>query len=401
VSRNDRDVVIVSACRTPIGKFGGVFKEVRAYQLAGFVMEEAIKRAGIQKDRLDEVIAGDGLQCVDEANTARVAALGIGIPPEVPAFTVQRQCSSAMQALVCARQEIVAGDADVILAVGTESQSSAPYILKTARWGQRLMHGEMTDSLWEILLSGSGLVGEKMLMGETAERVADLYGVSREAQDEVALRSHQNAEAAIKAGRFKEEIVPVPVRARKGETTLVAQDEHPRFGLTMEDLVKLQPAFRPDGTVTAGNSSGLNDGAAAVIVMSRARATELGVTPLACIRATSAAGVAPEVMGIGPIPATQKILQRANLALDAIGLIEMNEAFASQYLACERELDIDRERTNVNGSGIGLGHPAGATGIRLVVTLLHEMRRRGEQYGLATLCVGGGMGLATLLELEA
>jgi acetyl-CoA C-acetyltransferase len=345
-------------------------------------------------------VAGDGLQCVDEANTARVAALSIGIPPEVPAFTVQRQCASAMQALVCARQEIIAGDAEVILAVGTESQSSAPYLLKTARWGQRLMHGEMTDCLWEILLSGSGLVGEKMLMGETAERVAVAYGVSREDQDEVALRSHRNAEAAVKSGTFVDEIVPVPLKGRKGAVTVVDRDEHPRFGLTMEDLVKLPAAFVPGGTVTAGNSSGLNDGAAAVVLMSRAKAAELGATPLARIVATSAAGVAPELMGIGPIPAVRKLLARTGLPLDAIGVIEMNEAFASQYIACERELGIDRERTNVNGSGIGLGHPAGATGIRLVVTLLYEMRRRGEQYGLATLCVGGGMGLATLLELE-
>ncbi|MCZ7665124.1 MAG: thiolase family protein [Thermoleophilia bacterium] len=400
MERTDRDVVVVSACRTAIGKFGGQFKDIRAHRLAGFAMEEAIMRAGLAKDQLDEVVAGDGIQCNDEANTARVAALGIGIPPEVPAFTVQRQCGSAMQALICAKQEIQAGDAEVVLAVGVESQSSAPYVLKTARWGQRLMHGEMAGTLWDTLLSGSGLVGEKMLMGETAERVAERYQISREAQDEVALRSHRNAEAAIATGKFKEEIVPVPIRGRKGDTTLVDQDEHPRFGLTMDDLAKLPPAFREGGTVTAGNSSGLNDGAAAVVVMTRARARDLGCRPLAAIRATSIAGVPPEVMGIGPIPATQKILACTGLSLRDIGLIEMNEAFASQYVACEEELGLDRERTNVNGSGIGLGHPAGATGIRLVVTLVHEMRRRGVQFGLATLCVGGGMGLATLLELE-
>lgn len=400
MEQTDRDVVIVSSCRTPIGKFGGHFKDLRAYQLAGVVMEEAVKRAGIEKGQLDEVIAGDGIQCNDEANTARVAALGCGIPPEVPAFTVQRQCSSAMQALVCAKQEILAGDAEVVLAVGVESQSSAPYVLKSARWGQRLMHGEMSDTLWDTLLSGSGLVGEKMLMGETAERVAERYGVSREDQDEVALRSHQNAEAAIKAGRFQEEIVPVPVKGRKGQVTLVEQDEHPRFGLTLADLAKLPPAFREVGTVTAGNSSGLNDGAAAVLVMTRAKARELGVTPLARILSTAAAGVAPDIMGVGPIPATRKILVKSGLDLADIGLFEMNEAFASQYIACERELGIGREKSNVNGSGIGLGHPAGATGIRLIVTLLHEMRRRGEQFGLASLCVGGGMGLATLIENE-
>ncbi|MDW7710416.1 MAG: thiolase family protein [Deferrisomatales bacterium] len=396
----ERDAVIVSAVRTPIGKFGGAFKELRAYQLAAVVMGEALGRAGVGPGTLDEVIAGDCIQAPDEANTARTAALAAGIPVDVPAYTVQKQCSSSMQALSSARCQILAGEADAVLVVGVESMSNAPYVLKTARWGQRLMHGEMTDSVWELLHSGSGLLGpRKMIMGETAENLASQYGITREDQDEVALRSHHNAEGAIRDGRFREEIVPVTVKGPKGET-VVDTDEHPRFGIRMADLARLKPAFRADGTVTAGNASGLNDGAAAAVVMSRARAEELGLAPLARVVAQTSAGVPPEIMGYGPVPATRKLLERTGLGLEEIGLVELNEAFAAQYLACERGLGLDRERTNVNGSGIGLGHPVGCTGLRLVVSLAHELRRRRERYGLATLCVGGGMGMATLLERE-
>ncbi|MFA6148096.1 MAG: acetyl-CoA C-acetyltransferase [bacterium] len=395
----DKDVVIVGAVRTAIGKFGGSLKDLRAYQLAGMVMESALARAGVEKGAVDEVIAGDCIQCVDEANTARTAALSIGIPVEVPAYTVQKQCSSSMQALSCARTQILAGEADIVLVAGVESMSNAPYVLKTARWGQRLNHGELTDTIWELLYSGSGLLGRRMIMGETAENLALKYGISRQEQDEVALRSHRNAERAVKNGTFNEEIVPVSVNSRKG-MSLVDTDEHPRIGLTMDELTALKPAFRKDGTVTAGNASGINDGAAAIVVASRARAKDLGLAPLARLVAQASAGVSPEIMGYGPVPATQKLLARTGVPLKEIGLIEVNEAFAAQYIACEKGLGLDREKVNVNGSGIGLGHPVGCTGVRLVVSLLHEMRRRNERYGLATLCVGGGMGMSTLLELE-
>lgn len=397
--RNGRDVVIISAVRTPIGKFGGALKDLRAFQLAGVVMESALDRAGVGKESVDEVIAGDCIQCVDEANTARTAALSIGIPVEVPAYTVQKQCSSSMQALSCARTQILAGETDIALVVGVESMSNAPYLLKNARWGQRLNHGELTDSIWELLHSGSGLLGRQTIMGETAENLADKYRISRQEQDEVAIRSHNNAERAVTSGRFKEEIVPVTIQTRKGET-VVDQDEHPRFGLSMKDLAGLRPAFRKEGTVTAGNSSGINDGAASVVLTSRAKAGEMGLKPMARVVAQASAGVPPEIMGYGPVPATGKLLHKAGVPLAEIGLVEMNEAFAAQYLACEKGLGLDREKVNVNGSGIGLGHPVGCTGIRLVVSLLYEMRRRGERYGLATLCVGGGMGMSTLLELE-
>jgi acetyl-CoA C-acetyltransferase len=397
---SEQDVVIVSAVRTPIGKFGGSLKDFRAYQLAGVAMEAALARAGVDKGAVDEVVAGDCIQCPDEANTARTAALSIGIPVEVPAYTVQKQCSSSMQALSSARTQILAGEADIVLVVGVESMSNAPYLLKTARWGQRLTHGELTDVIWELLYSGSGLLGERMIMGETAENLARKYGISRREQDEVALRSNRNAERAVKSGTFREEIVPVPIKTRKGES-IVDADEHPRFGVTLAELEGLKPAFRKDGTVTAGNASGINDGAAAAVVTSRRKARELGLKPLGRVVAQTSAGVPPDIMGYGPVPATEKLLARTGLSLRDIGLIELNEAFAAQYLACEKGLGLDRDRVNVNGSGIGLGHPVGCTGIRLVVSLLHEMRRRNERYGLATLCVGGGMGMSTLLELEA
>lgn len=399
MSDNGRDVVIVGAVRTAIGKFGGGLKDLRAFQLAGAVMEAVLLRAGVEKGSVDEVIAGECIQCVDEANTARTAALSIGIPAEVPAYTVQKQCSSSMQALSSARTQILAGEAEIVLVAGVESMSNAPYVLKTARWGQRLNHGELTDTIWELLYSGSGLLGGRMIMGETAENLTRKYGISRQEQDEIALRSHRNAERAVKSGTFKEEIVPVAVATRKGET-LIDTDEHPRIGLTIQELSALKPAFRKDGTVTAGNSSGINDGAAAVLVCSRAKARELGLKPLVRVVAQASAGVPPEIMGYGPVPATRKLLARADVSLGEIGLIEVNEAFAAQYMACESGLELEREKVNVNGSGIGLGHPVGSTGIRLVVSLLHEMRRRGERYGLATLCVGGGMGMSTLLELE-
>jgi acetyl-CoA C-acetyltransferase len=397
--KSPNDIVIVSAARTPIGKFGEAFKSLRAHQLAAVVITEVLKRAGLSGNQLDDVILGDCCQCADEANTARTAALKAGIPAEVPAVTIQRQCSSAMQALAFGVQQIKAGDSQVVLTGGVESMSSAPYLLMSARWGQRLNHGQMTDSLWEMLHSGSNLLEKTgYIMGQTAENLAEKYNISREEQDSVALRSHNNAEAAIKAGKFKDEIVPVAVPQRKGDPLMVDTDEHVRYGLELKDLSRLAPTFKKDGTVTAGNASGLNDGAAALVITTRSKAQELGLTPLAKIIAQAVAGVDPKYMGYGPVPATEKCLARASMSLKDIELIEVNEAFAAQYLACEKGLGLNRDITNVNGSGIGLGHPVGATGVRIVITLLYEMIRRNLSIGLATLCVGGGMGMTTIIE---
>jgi acetyl-CoA C-acetyltransferase len=391
---NSKEVVIVSAVRTPIGDFGGSLRDVSALQLGKTVVEEALRRVeGLEKDAVEEIIFGNCSQRSDEPNIARCIALESGFPVQTTGFTIQRQCSSAMQSIVSGCQEIVLGDCEIVIAGGVESMSSAPYVLKGARWGQRLQHGEMTDALWEMLMDPV----HKIMMGETAERLADKYAISREEQDEVAARSHLNALAAIDDGRFSEEIVPVTVKTRKGEV-IVDKDEHPRRDISRETLAKLKPVFRKEGTVTAGNASGLNDGAAAVVLMSAEKAAELGLKPLARIVSYAWAGVEPDLMGYGPVPATQKALAKAEMTLEQIELIELNEAFAAQYLACEKLLGMNRDITNVNGSGIGLGHPVGATGARIVVTLLHEMARRGNRYGLATLCVGGGMGMTLILE---
>jgi acetyl-CoA C-acetyltransferase len=399
--KSPSDIVIVSAARTPIGKFGEAFKSLRAHQLAATVITEVLRRGNLSGDQLDDVILGDCCQCADEANTARTAALKAGIPVEVPAVTIQRQCSSAMQALAFGVQQIKAADSQLVLAGGVESMSSAPYLLMTARWGQRLNHGRMTDSLWELLHSGSNLLEKNgYIMGQTAENLADKYNISREEQDVVALRSHNNAEDAIKSGKFKEEIVPVAIPQKRGDPLWVDTDEHVRYGLTMADLSRLSPTFKEDGTVTAGNSSGLNDGAAAVVISSRAHAQDLGLKPMARIVAQAVAGVDPKLMGFGPVPATEKCLARAGMTLKDIQLIELNEAFAAQYLACEKGIGLNRAITNVNGSGIGLGHPVGATGVRIIISLLYEMIRRNCTLGLATLCVGGGMGMSTIIERE-
>ncbi len=394
----DNDIVIVSAARTAIGKFGGSLKDIRASQLAAHVMKEALKRANnLDPGLLSDIIVGDCVQCFDEANTARTAALFAGFPVEVPAVTIQRQCSSSMQALVFGAQQIKCGDSDIVMVAGTESMSSAPYYLPTARWGMRLMNHEATDALWEMLHSGSRLLGDNIIMGQTAENLAEKYNISREDQDQLALESQHKAEAAIKAGKFKDEIVPIEIPGKRGEKRVFDQDEHPRFGLKLEDLAKLKPVFKKDGTVTAGNSSGLNDGAAAATIMTRKRAEELGLKPMARIFAHAIAGVHPHYMGYGPVPATEKVLKKAGMTLKDIQLIELNEAFAAQFIACERGLGLDRSITNVNGSGISLGHPVGCTGLRIIVTLIYEMARRDLEVGLATLCVGGGMGMSTII----
>ena len=397
----DNDVVMVSAVRTAIGKFGGALKEVRASRLAAYVMQEAIRRTNdLDTNLIDDVILGDCIQCFDEANTARTAALVAGLPVHVPAFTIQRQCSSSMQALNSGVQQIRCGDSEIVLVGGVESMSSAPYYLNNARWGMRLMNHEVTDSVWEMLHSSSRLLGKPMIMGITAENLSEKYGISRKAQDQVAMESHNKAEAAITSGRFKEEIVPIELPGKKGLKNVFDQDEHPRFGLTMEDLSRLKPAFKENGTVTAGNSSGLNDGAAAAILMTRKRARDMGLTPMARIVTHAVVGVEPHLMGYGPVPATEKALKKAGMNLEDIQLIELNEAFAAQYIACEQALGLDRTITNVNGSGIGLGHPVGCTGLRIVVSLIFEMIRRNLEVGLATLCVGGGMGMATIVTRD-
>ncbi len=389
-----QDVYIMSGARTAIGDFGGALKDFLGHQLVVHPMEEAIKRAKIGKEVVEEVILGHCIQRTDEPNTARTAVIKMGLPMGVPAFTVQRQCSSAMQAIVSGAQMIKLGEADVVIAGGVETMSSAPYLLKTARWGQRLQHGQMADTVWDVLtdpLNG-------MLMGAATELLAEKYKITREEMDEVAYRSHKNASRAMAEGKFKDEIVPVPIAQRKGPPKIFDTDEHPRKDLSMEDLTKLPPVFKKGGTVTAGNSSGINDGASAVVLMSGEKVQKLGLKPMARIVSYAWAALEPEYFGYGPVPATQKALQRANLTLRDMELIEVNEAFAGQYMACEKGLGLKREIVNVNGSGIALGHPVGSTGARIIITLLYEMARRRLKMGLATLCVGGGMGMSMIIE---
>jgi acetyl-CoA C-acetyltransferase len=389
-----QEVYIMSGARTAIGDFGGALKDFLGHQLVVHPMEEAIKRAKIGKEMVEEVILGHCIQRTDEPNTARTAVIKMGLPMSVPAFTVQRQCSSAMQAMVSGAQMIKLREAEVVVAGGVETMSSAPYMLKTARWGQRLQHGQMSDTVWDVLtdpLSG-------MLMGAATELLAEKYKITREEMDEVAYRSHKNAGKAMTEGKFKDEIVPVPIPQRKGPPKIFDTDEHPRKDISMEDLTKLPTVFKKGGTVTAGNSSGINDGASAVVLMSGEKVQKLGLKPMGRIVSYAWAALEPEYFGYGPVPATQKALQRAKLTLQDMELIEVNEAFAGQYLACEKGLGLKRNIVNVNGSGIALGHPVGSTGARIVITLLYEMARRGLKMGLATLCVGGGMGMSMIVE---
>lgn len=387
------NIVIAAAARTPIGSFGGSLKDVMANELAATVIREVVKRSGVEPSMVDEVILGNCIMRSDEANIARMAALKAGLPIETSAFTIQRQCSSGMQAVVSGFQEIALGDAEIVIAGGTESMSNAPYVLKDARWGKRMQHGQLTDAMWELLHDPN----YNVIMGMTAENLAEKYNITREEQDEIALRSHKNAARAWEMGYFKEEIVPVEVKTRKG-VQVVDRDEHFRPNLTMEDLAALKPVFKKDGTVTAGNASGVNDGASAVVLMKESKAKELGIKPLARIVSYAWAAVEPWLMGYGPVPATKKLLKRTGLSLSDIELIELNEAFAAQYLACEKLLDLNREIVNVNGSGVGLGHPVGSTGCRIIVSLIYEMKRRKNRLGMASLCVGGGMGMSILVE---
>ncbi|MGB9808641.1 MAG: acetyl-CoA C-acetyltransferase [Caldanaerobacter sp.] len=393
-----KEAVIVSAVRTAIGKFGGSLAGIPVVDLGAIVIKEALKRAKVAPEQVDEVFMGIILQAGLGQNPARQSAVKAGIPVEVPATTINMVCGSGLRTVAMAAQAVMLGDADIVVAGGMESMSRAPYLLRDARWGYRMNmpYGELVD---EMVYDGLWDVFNQYHMGITAENIAERYKISRQEQDEFALRSQNLAEAAIRAGKFEEEIVPVPIPQKKGDPIEFKIDEHPRFGTTMEDLAKLKPAFKPDGTVTAGNASGINDGAAAVVVMSRDKAKELGITPLATIKSYAYAGVDPAVMGLGPIYSTRKALDKAGLKMEDIDLIEANEAFAAQAIAVARELNFDMEKVNVNGGAIALGHPIGASGARILVTLLHEMKRRGSRLGLATLCIGGGMGISMIVEM--
>ncbi|MCF0148724.1 MAG: acetyl-CoA C-acetyltransferase [Clostridium sp.] len=390
-----KEVVIASAVRTPIGSFGGGLKDVSAADLGALVIKEAVNRAGIKGELVEEVLMGNVIQAGLGQNVARQSTIKAGLPVEVPAMTINMVCGSGLRTVALAAQMIKAGDADIIVAGGTENMSQAPYVLKSARWGQRMGDGKMVDSLINDALTDAF---NNYHMGVTAENIAKEWNLTREEQDQFALNSQLKAEAAIKAGKFKDEIVPVVIPQRKGEPKVFDTDEFPRFGATIESLAKLRPAFIKDGTVTAGNASGINDGAAAFVVMSAEKAEELGITPLAKIVSYGQKGLDPAIMGYGPFHATKKALEVSNLKIEDLDLIEANEAFAAQSLAVAKDLNFDMDKVNVNGGAIALGHPVGASGARILVTLLHEMQKRDAKKGLATLCIGGGMGTALIVE---
>ncbi len=390
------DAVIVGAVRTPVGTFGGYYKDVPATELGAHAIRAVLERTGVSGDEIDEVILGCVLQAGLGQNPARQAAFGAEIPKEVPATTINMLCGSGLKSVAIAAQMIRAGDADVVLAGGMENMTRAPYLVPSARFGARMGPTEMIDSM---LTDGLLDAFNEIHMGITAENLAEQYGITREEQDEFAAASHQKAERAIQDGAFKEEIVPIEVPAKKGETKLVETDEHPRPGTTSEGLAKLRAAFRKeDGTVTAGNASGINDGAAAVLVMSARKAAERELDTFGTVESYASVGVEPKIMGIGPVPAVRKALAKADLELSDIDLFELNEAFAAQSLAVIKELGIEPERINRHGGAIALGHPIGASGGRILVTLLHEMKRSNIERGVATLCVGGGQGQAAVIR---
>ncbi|WP_425807887.1 acetyl-CoA C-acetyltransferase [Desulfitobacterium sp. Sab5] len=390
-----KDVVIVSAVRTPIGSFNGVLSQLEAADLGAIVIKEAIYSAGLNPADVEEVIMGNVLSAAKSQNPARQAAMKAGIPQEVPAWTVSKVCGSGLKAVVCAAQAIIAGDAEIIVAGGMESMSQSAYALPKARTGYRMGNEVIVDTM---ISDGLTDAFHNIHMGITAENIAEKFGITREEQDQYVVQSQNRAEKAIKSGAFVEEIVPVTIPLRKGDPITISQDEFPRFGATYEGLAKLRPAFKKDGTVTAGNASGLNDGAAAVVVMSKEKAEQLGIKPMAVITSWASAGVDPLIMGTGPIPASRKALAKAGLTIEDIDLVEANEAFASQTLEVAKELGLQPEKTNIKGGAIALGHPIGASGARVLVTLLHEMKRQNVKRGLATLCIGGGQGIAMLVE---
>ena len=391
-----REVVIVSAARTPIGAFGGTLKDIPTRTLGAVCIEEALKRAGVAKDQVDEVIMGCVLQGGLGQNVARQMMLDAGLPVETPCFTLNKVCGSGLRAVSLAAQMIKAGDADIVVAGGAENMSATAYAMKDARWGARMNNTTMTDmmvndGLWDAF--------NQYHMGITAENVAEQYGLTREELDEFSVISQNRAEAAIEAGKFKEEIVPVTIPQRKGDPIVFDTDEHLTKGSTMEKVAKLKPAFKRDGgVVTAANASGINDSGAAVVVMSKEKADELGIKPLCTIKSYASGGVDPSIMGVGPVPACRKALDKAGITVDDLDLIEANEAFAAQSIAVRRDLGFDPEKVNVNGGAIALGHPIGASGCRILITLIYEMMKRDAKTGLATLCIGGGMGTTVIVE---
>ncbi len=390
-----REVVIASAVRTAIGTFGGSLKDIPAVDLGALVIKEAVNRAGIKPELVNEVVMGNVIQAGLGQNVARQSAVKAGLPIEIPAMTINMVCGSGLRSVALAAQMIKAGDCDVVVAGGMENMSRAPYALETTRWGQRMGDGKLVDTMIKDALSDAF---NNYHMGVTAENIVKEWGLTREELDEFSLNSQLKAEKAIKEGKFKDEIVPVMVPQRKGEPKVFDTDEGPRFGSTMEGLARLKPCFIKDGKVTAGNSSGINDGAAAFVVMSAEKATELGVTPLATIVSYGHKGLDPAIMGYGPFHATKAAMENANLTVEDMDLIEANEAFAAQSIAVAKDLHFDMSKVNVNGGAVALGHPVGASGARILVTLLHEMQRRDAKKGLATLCIGGGMGTAMIVE---
>jgi acetyl-CoA C-acetyltransferase len=389
------EVVIAGMARTAIGSFGGGLTSLSVVDIGKAAAKEAIRRSGISADDVDETIIGCVLSAGFGQNVARQVAMGVGIPETAPAMTINMVCGSGLRAIMLAAQAIKSDDADVVLVGGTESMSNSPYLLPKARWGYRMGDGVAVDS---VINDGLTDAFNDYHMGVTAENVAEKYGITRREQDNFALCSQQRAQVAIEKGRFKDEIIPISIPQRKGDPIVFDTDEHPRFNASYEQLAKLKAVFKKEGTVTAGNASGINDGAAMMVVMSAAKAQELGIKPLAKIVSYSCAGVDPSVMGLGPVPATQKALVDAGLSIGDIELTEANEAFAAQSLAVMGELGLDPEKTNVNGGAIALGHPIGASGARIAITLLYEMQKRNLKLGLSTLCIGGGMGASMIFE---
>ncbi|EIF40198.1 acetyl-CoA C-acetyltransferase [Streptococcus sp. SK643] len=390
-----KEVVIVAAVRTAIGSFGGSLKDISVVELGSLVIKNAIERASLRPEQVDEVIMGNVLGAGLGQNVARQMSVHAGVPVTVPAFTINKVCGSGLKAVQLATQAVLCGDAEVVVAGGAENMSQAPYILPNQRWGSRMGNATVVDTM---LRDGLTDGFEDFHMGITAENVAEQYGITREDQDSFALQSQKRAVAAVESGRFKEEIIPVEIPQKRGEPHIFDTDEFPRKDASLESLSKLRPAFQKDGSVTAGNSSGINDGAAAVVVMSAEKAKELGITALATIKSYASAGLDPKVMGCGPIYASRKALEKAGLTVADLDLVESNEAFAAQSCAVAKELNLDSEKVNVNGGAISLGHPIGASGCRILVTLLHEMQKRDAKRGLATLCIGGGMGTALIVE---
>ncbi|MBE6028619.1 MAG: thiolase family protein [Clostridiales bacterium] len=389
------NVVIVAACRTAVGALGGMYKTITSLDLSIPIMQELIKRSGVDPEIIEDVIWGCNYQrTYKENNLARVAAVKAGLPESVPGITIHRNCTSSLSSIQFGFYQIAAGEADCIMAGGADSMSTAPHMVFDARYGKKYGHMELRDSMWDSFTN----LGVGPAMGITAENVAERYGITREEMDAYALQSHQRAVAAIDAGKFKDEIVPITIKGKKGDT-VCDTDEFPRRDTSLEKLGKLKATFKEDGKVTAGNSSGMNDAASGVLLMNEEKAKELGVPIIARVLSVGAVGLDPDYMGLGPIGASRKVLKKAGLTVEDIDLWEMNEAFAAQCLACQRDLGIDIDKLNVNGGGISIGHPVGATGARLVVTLVHELKKREQKYGIATLCAGGGMGVAVLVEM--